>query len=436
MKKVIAVDSSEDQDRQIVVESEHLPLVLGELGGQAEVQKHDARLGLTLIKLTDAGATGDKLEAERSTEFPLAKVPETYSDLDHLDRVLVNLRVLTEQRYNGWTPPMGKNRTLMGALFNPYAGGDRLLPYASAGIIRPAAGLVEPTPTEPLGEFKAAPRTHPRVRVGLLDTRIEQHSRFAGRYLADPNALTRPVTVEGRQWWEGHATFIAGIVLAQAPTADLDVRTALEPENDASNGWATPTWEFAQCLADYRDSGVAVLNLSLGCCTIDGKPPLVLERAIAQLTPNVVVIAAAGNHGTTKPHPETRTKQGLPEPTAPFFPAALDGVLAVGALDGGVPAEFNPKNGTDENEPAPWIDVFAEGVNVTSTYLGETDSKLVIMPGDCRRDDQTVLFRGWARWAGTSFAAAKITGAVAAEIADGRTPQEAVEIIRNKYSKS
>ena len=49
-----------------------------------------------------------------------------------------------------------------------------------------------------------------------------------------------------------------------------------------------------------RDSGVQVLNLSLGCSTADGQAPMVLERAIAQLTPTMAVVAAAGNHGTDK----------------------------------------------------------------------------------------------------------------------------------------
>jgi membrane-anchored mycosin MYCP len=281
------------------------------------------------------------------------------------------------------------------------------------------------------------------VRVGLLDTLLDQHSWLAGRCLADPDALAKPSPVEdpalgkGRWWWEGHATFIAGMVLSRAPAADLDVRTALQSGKgaDSSHSWTMPVWEFAQRLVDYRDSGVNVLNLSLGCSTNDGKPPMVLERAIAQLTPHIAVVAAAGNHGTVSLDPETRKKQGVPTPTAALFPAALDGVLAVGALDGDVLAEFNPRNGAVEAEPAPWIDVFAQGVNVTSTYLGEPGGEKVIMPGEDGGQEKVVWFNGWATWTGTSFAAAEITGAVAAEIATGKTPQEAVHTVRNAYRR-
>lgn len=414
------MDSSEDPDRQIVIASEHLRLVLGELGEHADVLKQDDRLGLTLIHLPDLRAAADLLEAERRKAFESAPMPETPGDLD---RVLANLRVLTEQRYAGWCPPMGKNRTLTGVQFKP---------YASAG------GFADPAPATPLPHFEVLPRAYPRVRVGLLDTRLDQHSRLAGRYLADPDALDGPApggdpaTGRDRWWWEGHATFIAGMVISRAPTADLDVRTALrQPGTDAHHSWTMPVWEFAERLADYRDSGVSVLNLSLGCSTGDGKPPMVLERAIAQLTPHIAVVAAAGNHGTATIDPQTRARHGMPAPTAALFPAALDGVLAVGALDGDEPAEFNPRSGTDESEPAPWIDVFAQGVDVTSTYLGEPGGEQVLMPAGDGERGRAVRFDGWATWTGTSFAAAEITGIVAAEIATGKTPQEAVETVRN-----
>lgn len=419
------MDSSEDPDRQIVVASEHLQLVLGELGDQAEILNQDTRLGLTLLHLPDLRAAADLLEAQRRKVFESVPVPETPTDLD---RVLANLRVLTEQRYDGWCPSMGKNRTMTGVQFKP---------YASAG------GFADPAPAAPLAQFETLSRAHPRVRVGLLDTRLDQHSRLAGRYLADPDALAAaapdedPATGRDRWWWEGHSTFIAGMVISRAPSADLDVRTALQqkPGTDTHRSWTMPVWEFAQRLVDYRDSGVSVLNLSLGCSTSDGKPPMVLERAISQLTPHIAVVAAAGNHGTAKIDPQTRAEHSMPAPTAALFPAALDGVLAVGALDGDAPAEFNPRNGADESEPAPWIDVFAQGVDVTSTYLGELGGEKVLMPAKEGAPEKVVWFDGWATWTGTSFAAAEITGAVAAEIASGKTPQEAVEMVRDAYRR-
>jgi membrane-anchored mycosin MYCP len=68
-------------------------------------------------------------------------------------------------------------------------------------------------------------------------------------------------------------------------------------------------------------------------------------------------VAAAGNHGDFGEDPNS------PERRQPAWPAALDDVIAVGGAnrDGSRPAP-TPKN-------APWIDVYARGVNVVSTYL-------------------------------------------------------------------
>ena len=112
--------------------------------------------------------------------------------------------------------------------------------------------------------------------------------------------------------------------------------------------------------------------------------------------------------------------------------AALDGVLAVGAVDAqGRSASFNPVDGTDPSRPAPWIDVFAPGVELVSTYLGETgDSKVQVPVDGSPGTFETVEFGGYANWSGTSFAAAYVTGLVAARIAAGRTPQEAAESVR------
>jgi membrane-anchored mycosin MYCP len=402
-------------DQHVVVADEHLEMVLGLLGPGATRTETDDRLGLALVELDDVHELARRLEQARKQE-PGAREPGQVHGA--LDRVLGNVRAITQARYAGWSPTMGKNRILAGVQFKP---------YTSAG------GFTKPTKPEKVpDEYPAAARSGRRVRVGILDTRLDPHTRLGGRYLTDPDALTRPRPGQERKWWEGHATFIAGIVLSLAPAADLDVRTALTPGDTPDAGWTMPLWTLAQRLADYRDSGVQVLNLSLGCSTADGQPPMVLERAIAQLTPTMAVVAAAGNHGTDKLDPDDRKAQAMPERAAPLFPAALDGVLAVGAVDAaGRSAPFNPIDGIDPSKPAPWIDVFAPGVEIVSTYLDETGDQRVQVPRDGKPVTyETVSFEGYASWSGTSFAAAHVTGLVAARIAAGMTPQEALQAVR------
>jgi hypothetical protein len=408
----------DDPKDQIVVATDHLDLVGRELGSGAIISTvPNPRLGLTLVTLADPAAAGRMLEQRRIAEFPDAPAPEVGEDPD---RVLAELRLLSERRYCGWTPTLGKNRTLDGVEFKPYTHGfDKPTP---ARRPEPVAGLAEVH-----GE---------KVRVGLFDTRIAAHEQLEGSYLAAPDAMvTPPAQGRPRLWWEGHATFIAGIIRRHAPSAVLDVRTALLREPDGpQERWTMPLWTFAERLAEYQDAGIEVLNLSVGVATRDGRAPLVLQRAIAQLTPSMVVVAAAGNHGMGDLSDEARTKAGLPARGAALFPAALDDVVAVGALDGRRPgrvdAAFTPR-GAYETETAPWIDVFAPGVETVSTYLGDARRESVLVR-DAGGHEELLDFDGWASWSGTSFAAGEITGEIAALLAQGLPAPEAVAEIRRR----
>jgi len=405
--------AADERECQIVVATEHLDLVGRELGAGMRVAADNARLGLTLVTLANAAETGRALAARRRADYG-GQEPEVDSDLD---RVLTELRLWSAHRYAGWMPTLGKNRTLSGVQFKPYTHGfDR--------PTLPAAGTVAPLPK--------SDHTLSRVSVGLFDTVLAPHRQLTGSYLADPDTLVGPIDDDGgeRLWWEGHSTFIAGIIRRHAPSAVLDVRTALRrvPGGSGDERWSMPLWDFADLLADYQDAGVAVLNLSVGVATDDGRPPLVLERAIAQLTPSMVVVAAAGNHG--EPHAAT---DGRPAPNAALFPAALDNVIAVGALDGTGAAAFTPR-GAGQADTAPWINVFAPGVDVVSTYLGDgVPERVLVENADGSRSP--VEFCGWAAWSGTSFATGEITGAVANLLARGDSPQDAVKKVQAAYPR-
>lgn len=397
---------------QIVVATDHLNLVGSELGPRGfTVTGENGPLGLTLITLADTAGSARTL-AERRTDEAGERAPSVHSELD---RVLAELRLLSAHRHGGWIPTLGKNRTMTGVEFKPYTHGS---------------GRPKPVPPAPLPMPDKVLR---RVDVGLFDTGLAPHRELTGAYLADVAALVEPVQ-EGRErlWWEGHATFVAGIIRRHAPSAALDVRTALRrvPGGSGNERWEMPLWRFAELLAEYQDAGVAVLNLSVGVVTEDGEPPLVLERAIAALTPSIVVVAAAGNHGEPRPG-----ALGRPAPNAALYPAALDNVLAVGALDATrkVAAPFNPR-GAHDTDTAPWIDVFAPGERVVSTYLGDGTPERVLVENDdgSREPDQ---FSGWAAWTGTSFATGEITGAVANRLAQGDSPADAVAKVRAAYPR-
>jgi hypothetical protein len=224
------------------------------------------------------------------------------------------------------------------------------------------------------------------VRVGILDTKLFAHPSLAGAYLAPADGLLQAGT---RFAGEGHATFVSGLVHAQAPAADLVINWFLN-ENQKS----ALTWDTAKKLAWFIGRGLDVVNVSFGSRTADGNPPFALSRAIERLSADTLVVASAGNHGDTDHRKDA------------MWPAALPNVIAVGAVDRmGAAVDFTPK--------LPWVNCTAPGKDLLSSYL----SGPVLVHSD---DTVPTEFHGFARWSGTSFAAATVTGKIAAATAPGR----------------
>ncbi len=179
-------------------------------------------------------------------------------------------------------------------------------------------------------------------------------------------------------------------------------------------------------MMQYLRDGARILNCSWACYTKDGRPPFVLERALAVLTPKLLVVAAAGNHGQfwskkkgedgEKEDKKYREKNMLPARDAPAYPAALPNVVAVGASGPDGPATFNPiawGTGAGGKERiaalAPWINVLAPGVAVRGPYFGDEREEEVRVPDKApsavrEQKYRTKEFNGEAEWSGTSFA--------------------------------
>jgi subtilisin family serine protease len=113
----------------------------------------------------------------------------------------------------------------------------------------------------------------------------------------------------------------------------------------------------------------------------------------------VVVVASAGNDGTCEP----------------MFPAALPGVVSVGAVGPDGPAFFS--------NYGPWVRACAPGVDLVSTFFRFAGADVAAGSGP---DPDN--FDGWAIWSGTSFSGPVVAGALARTMmAEGCTGQEAVE---------
>jgi membrane-anchored mycosin MYCP len=353
---------------QIVVGLEHRNLLESQLTALQIAHrrvKSSPVLGLALLKL-DAVAAAARASMAAAELLPTpedrSSVPPAPTSGSSLDQVLWALRRVFKARYAGWTPTLGKNR-LVG-----HVQGVGEVIFSGGGEPR----ALDPTPARELRAIGPGAG----IRVGVLDTAFYPQPWLAGGWTARFSDMlsSQPVPPAA----EGHATFVTGLILSQAPGATVEVRRVLNGKGQAES------WDVAEELVRFGQSGLDVLNLSFACYTEDGEPPLVLATAIDRLDPRLVVVAAAGNADASNPHRNQ-----------PAWPAALDDVIAVGAAtEAGELADFSPD--------APWIDVHARGVDLTSTYL---DAAVT--------EKGPVQFHGWAQWKGSSFAAALVTGAVA-----------------------
>jgi hypothetical protein len=273
----------------------------------------------------------------------------------------------------------------------------------------------EVTPGPPGFGRDLEPETGRGVRVAVLDTLMFPDPGLTGRYIADQKDILQPEQ-DHFTVFDGHCAFVSSCILQQAPAAEIWVRPVLGPDGDGS------AWDAAVAIAEIAKVGADVVNLSFGeYRTDDDSAPMVLRTAVQRLGPETVVVAAAGNNGDVNNLPAELVPAGV-RPDSVSYPAALPEVVGVGALDrNGDLAAFTP-------HPAPWIQLLAPGVGLNGAFVRGT---VTIEHKD--RDgnvlnSQPVYFPGRAVWEGCSFAAAVVSGAIAARTVPGhRSARQALD---------
>lgn len=230
------------------------------------------------------------------------------------------------------------------------------------------------------------------IGVGVIDTAVDAHPWFQG--LVHGSQLVGDVDgLLSSNYKAGHATFIAGLVLEQAPAANVIVRGVL----DAAGQGATETVieEAIKLVEGKKTDGttpeIDILNLSLGCYGTDverAQFDQMLSRMWA-VNENLIVVAAAGNR-----------REGV---TEPFYPAALAAdnnlLVCVGAAD-----DLAATRWADFSNQGPHVTFRVCGVDLVSTFLRFTT-------GSGNPDGR------WAKWGGTSFSTAIVSGLIAARMA-------------------
>lgn len=222
------------------------------------------------------------------------------------------------------------------------------------------------------------------VVVGICDTGI-WHDAAAVHPLwlgdAYPTGTTQEDLLYLHDDWlaleGGHGTFVAGVLRQSAPGVKFVPETALNPSGIGDEQ------TLAQTLTALIGS-TPLINLSLGYYTLGDVPPTPIANTLAGLPTESLVVASAGNSSSNRVQ----------------WPAGFPDVLAVAAAaddgsGGTIPAAYSNFGS--------WVDASAQGEWVSTYVTGE-----LVLTGA-----PTVVFDGFARWAGTSFSAPYVAGQVA-----------------------
>lgn len=237
------------------------------------------------------------------------------------------------------------------------------------------------------------------IRVAVIDTGLADHPWLEGRRAVG----SHPEMDHGVGCFSpayGHGTFVAGVVHRYAGDASiLGRQVPISHGQVAARDMVTAI----RAVVTFRPD---VVNLSFGVDLHEPNDQDDLDAAIAELVRanrGVVVVAAAGNQGWT----------------SPVYPAALPGVIAVGAV-----GRDGQRAVRDLDQPYPfdhwesnygeWLSVGAVGVDVVSCFPKPPDG---LVRCDCRRSEE-FFDDGFATWEGTSFAAPAISGAIAHRAAE------------------
>jgi hypothetical protein len=229
------------------------------------------------------------------------------------------------------------------------------------------------------------------ARIFVLDTGLAAPATISAQLAAQLNApnpirplrpsdaADEPTAVPGQDYLApaaGHGTFIATVISQVAPGCRVGVGKVLD-NSGVGDEWtiARRIHALARRLSHAPDPEHSILSLSFGAPVLDH--PFLLAHVIGEIqSTGAMVVASAGNDAMSRP----------------VFPAALPGVMGVGALGPVGPAPFT--------NYGPWVDACAPGVDLVSAFFTWNRT-----PG--------LDFRDWAIWSGTSFAGPIVAGTLA-----------------------
>lgn len=361
--------------------------------GSSIRRRGNYRPGQLLALASEAGAVHGKLR-----ELGLGGLTQSEPDRVELVRfswtsgedpgtIVDKVRELCQQEKESWTPTISPNH-ILGRLVDPDTGRRTTRVIGGSDDIGGPHGIAAPT-IHRLASRTAKDAAGAGVVVGVVDGGIVPCVRWLqGSFLAGPDDWDVVAELDRHELdrQDGHGTFVAGMILQQAPGAVIRVARVLDADGESD------IQPLADAIERLGRAGCDIINVSAGGYTARDKSMMVFGRVLRCLPPTTVVVASAGNHDPGRSDFD---------PTVPFYPAAMPEVVGVAALgpetDGDVTlAPFS--------NYGPWVTVSAPGTDVLSTFL--------------TFENEEVSYREWARWSGTSFAAPRVAGAIAARMTE------------------
>ena len=264
------------------------------------------------------------------------------------------------------------------------------------GRVPKAAGAPQPTadrfPDKPV-------EAEPGFVVGVIDTGFVRQSGKVHDWLAghvnDSDATADPIAQPPDPLGvdDAHGTFVSGLILREAPTASIRMIRALgDGGPDGAAGSDTVVGDAIRALA--ADPNVTVINLSFGGQVVESGPPEDIRSALDEAgRAGKLVVTPAGNVPTgTEAWPAA-------------FAYEFDHVISVGAVDE-TPTHLQgaPPPRASFSNYGYWVKAYANGVDVLGPFC--------TYPAGQKDGTAWPEFDNWARWSGTSFAAATVAGVI------------------------
>jgi Subtilase family len=238
------------------------------------------------------------------------------------------------------------------------------------------------------------------ILVAVVDTGLVQDAPASHPWLSgvtgDPDLeVDEGVSIVR---YGGHGTFIASIIRAMAPRAEVRVKRIFE------RGGAIYESDIVRALLSVLDWAPDVISLSAGTHTWKHHGLLsfhVFVNGPLRECRDTVLVAAAGNDNANWK----------------FSPAEMERVIGVGALGppGDARAWFS--------DYGDWVKVFAPGEDLVHAFARGTYTYMEPNPPAVSAD-----FDGMASWSGTSFSTPVVSGLIAARMSGtGESAHEAAE---------